>query len=102
MRPLPCTSQARPTRGDTFHHCFSKPDCPSGESLVARIEEPGRRVHELRALDAAAEVLEAEVGDRAVRDLLTEERLPAEARIERHAFGRAPGVLRVPALVPAG
>ena len=60
-----------------------------GEAGVARIEKPGGRVEEHRALHAAAEVVVVEVGRAAVEHLLAEERLPAQAGVERHAARRS-------------
>ena len=98
----PAVAEHVPGQADARRHVLPLPlesGTSLGESLVAGIDEPGRRVHELRALDAAAEVIQAEVGDCTLGNLLTEERLPADARIQRQALGGAPGVLRVPALV---
>ena len=70
------------------------------EAGIARIEETGGRVHERLAPDVVAEVVAAEVVDGAARDVLSEVRLPAEARVDRDARRRAPGVLGIEAHVP--
>ena len=77
-----------------------QPAPPRREARVAGIDETGRRVREHRALDVVPEVVEAEVVDRAVQDVLSEVRLPAKARVDRHAAARSPGVLRVEPQVP--
>src|SRR4030095_1797629 len=77
-----------------------QPGLPIRESLVARIDEPRRRVEEYLAPDVPVEILLPEDHDRVVLDVLAEIRLPPHAAINRHAIGHAPRILRVRAEVP--
>src|SRR6185436_13616067 len=70
------------------------------KARVAGVDEPRRRVVEYRALDVLPEPVAVEDRVRTTREVLAEERLPPDARVDRHPSGRAPRVLRVDALIP--
>ena len=65
------------------------------EVLVTGEVQPGRPVREHRAPRAGAESIQVELIDGAVDQLLREERLPAQAIVQRQARADSPGVLRI-------
>ena len=68
---------------------------PVDEAVVARIEEPRRRVREDRALLVGQVAVKAEVVDGAVADLLRESGLPSQPIIQGRSRAKLPGVLHV-------
>ena len=87
---IPGQSNARPEVVPVGQHAGL-----AGEARVAGEIEARRRIREHRALRTRLEARHVELIDRAVHELLREERLPPNAVVQRQARPDPPGVLRV-------